>query len=73
MTGFKKGAFSVTVDTRLDNEIDIPLVEWFEGKYDGNFVGLCLRSPVVCTVGCGKGLELGLWLGLVIDSCELRL
>lgn len=44
LTGFKKGAFSVTVDTRLDNEIDIPLVEWFEGKYDGNFVGFLNRQ-----------------------------
>ena len=44
LTGFKRGAFSITVDTRIDSELDLPLIEWFEGKYQGNFVGFLNRQ-----------------------------
>ena len=43
LTGFKKGGFSITVDSREDAEFDIPLIEWFEGKYNGNFIGFLNR------------------------------
>jgi acid ceramidase len=56
LTGFKKGGFSITVDTRYSDEYDVPLVEWLNGKYTGSFVGFLNRQVLTSNTTYSEAL-----------------
>jgi acid ceramidase len=44
LTGLRKGAFSISVDTRFDGNLDKFLLMWLLGKYDGQFLSWKTRA-----------------------------
>ena len=44
LTGAKKGGFSITVDTRFDNEYYSGLIAWLKGNHTANFLTFTTRS-----------------------------
>jgi acid ceramidase len=46
LTGMKTGAFSISVDTRFDNNLDRGLFKWFEGDHSGHFLTFTTRYAI---------------------------
>jgi acid ceramidase len=42
----KKGAFSITVDTRFDNNLDRGLFKWLRGDHSGHFLTFTTRQAI---------------------------
>jgi len=46
LTGSRMGGFSISVDSRFDENLDKYLLEWLEDKYNGTELCLTLRSVI---------------------------
>jgi len=46
LTGMKTGAFSISVDTRFDNNLDKGLWNWFKGDHSGHFLTFTTRNAI---------------------------
>jgi len=46
LTGMKKGAFSISVDTRFDNNLDRGLFQWLRGDHSGHFLTFTTRNAI---------------------------
>eukprot|EP00053_Salpingoeca_punica_P005757 m.56378 g.56378 ORF g.56378 m.56378 type:complete len:386 (-) comp13385_c0_seq2:409-1566(-) len=44
LTGAKKAGFSISVDTRFDDNLDEGLIKWMDGDTSGSFLSLLTRS-----------------------------
>lgn len=42
----KKGAFTITVDTRFDSNLDKGLIAWFKGDHSGHFLSFTTRQAM---------------------------
>lgn len=46
LTGMKKGAFSISVDTRFDSNLDRGLIQWLRGNHSAHFLTFTTRNAI---------------------------
>jgi len=56
-TGMKAGAYSISVDTRFDNNYDKYLLQWLEGNHSGHFTTLACRSAMESNATYAEALD----------------
>jgi acid ceramidase len=56
LTGSKQGAFSLSVDSRFDANLDRYLLEWLDGKWMGQELTLFLRNVITNTTTYDQAL-----------------
>jgi len=58
LTGAKQGGFSMSVDSRFDENFDKYLLEWIENKYNGSELCLTLRNIMMNATNYADALSL---------------